>query len=255
LDEADEMLKMGFIDDIKWVMERIPVTINGSISAGNTTMDVVKKKGTPIRFAFGLVKKNLTFLEHRRIKARLKRAEAMVNKAAETGQVALSEQAFTAWEVLLKETQIYGANFKYFIDEPLLDKFIASTDPNKNRRNAEIHVTPVAEFTRLIPAGPQKKLDKARKLELFDEIVVVHHDPELNSVSEKEKKKIKREKDPILFGKINNCNRLYFIDDWEDEYCDLTFDDIVDRLDLEEEGIVLTKDPKFNLPGILKEDD
>ena len=33
---------------------------------------------------------------------------------------------------------------------------------------------------------------------------------------------------------------------------DLTFDDIVDRLDLKEDGIVLTKDPEFNLPGLDK---
>ncbi len=35
-------------------------------------------------------------------------------------------------------------------------------------------------------------------------------------------------KDPILFGWIKENNRLYFIADWEDEFCDLTFDEIVD---------------------------
>jgi len=42
------------------------------------------------------------------------------------------------------------------------------------------------------------------------------------------KEEIQKMKDPILFGMIKESNRLYFIDDWEDEYCDLTFDEIID---------------------------
>ena len=42
LDEADEMLKMGFIDDIKWVMERIPK--KRQIALFSATMPNVIKK-------------------------------------------------------------------------------------------------------------------------------------------------------------------------------------------------------------------
>lgn len=42
LDEADEMLKMGFIDDIKWVMERIPE--QRQIALFSATMPTVIKK-------------------------------------------------------------------------------------------------------------------------------------------------------------------------------------------------------------------
>lgn len=42
LDEADEMLKMGFIDDIKWVMERIPK--ERQIALFSATMPTVIKK-------------------------------------------------------------------------------------------------------------------------------------------------------------------------------------------------------------------
>jgi ATP-dependent RNA helicase DeaD len=42
LDEADEMLKMGFIDDIKWVMERIPN--DAQIALFSATMPSVIKK-------------------------------------------------------------------------------------------------------------------------------------------------------------------------------------------------------------------
>lgn len=36
-----------------------------------------------------------------------------------------------------------------------------------------------------------------------------------------------KRKDPILFGVIAGSNKLYFIGDWIDEYCDLRFDDVV----------------------------
>lgn len=33
-----------------------------------------------------------------------------------------------------------------------------------------------------------------------------------------------RAKDPILFGMIANSDKLYFVADWTDDYCDLTLD-------------------------------
>lgn len=38
---------------------------------------------------------------------------------------------------------------------------------------------------------------------------------------------MEKRKDPILFGVIAGSNKLYFIGDWIDEYCDLRFDDVV----------------------------
>lgn len=38
-----------------------------------------------------------------------------------------------------------------------------------------------------------------------------------------------KRKDPILFGVIAGSNKLYFIGDWIDEYCDLRFDDVVNN--------------------------
>jgi len=41
------------------------------------------------------------------------------------------------------------------------------------------------------------------------------------------KRRDEKRKDPILFGVIAGSNKLYFIGDWIDEYCDLRFDDVV----------------------------
>jgi len=50
-------------------------------------------------------------------------------------------------------------------------------------------------------------------------------------------------KDPIAFGKIEETDRYYFITDWEDEFCDLTLEDIVDQLDLKKSEIKLKRNP------------
>jgi len=46
-------------------------------------------------------------------------------------------------------------------------------------------------------------------------------------MTEKEKEKAK---DPILFGVMKNSRNLYFIADWEDEYCDLTLSKMLNVL-------------------------
>lgn len=40
----------------------------------------------------------------------------------------------------------------------------------------------------------------------------------------------KAKKDPILFGVIRNSDKLYYIADWVDEYCDLTLEKMFETL-------------------------
>ena len=44
------------------------------------------------------------------------------------------------------------------------------------------------------------------------------------------KKEAKAKRDPILFGMINHSDKLYYIDSWVDELCDLTIETIADKL-------------------------
>src|SRR5699024_9424503 len=53
---------------------------------------------------------------------------------------------------------------------------------------------------------------------------------------ERQVEKERIEKDPILFGTFQDKNsqtvidRFYFLGDWEDEYCDLTLDKMVNKM-------------------------
>jgi hypothetical protein len=49
-------------------------------------------------------------------------------------------------------------------------------------------------------------------------------------------------RDPILFGKSYVIpDKLFFIADWDCDYCHLTFDEIVDALDLENDDVKIPK--------------
>ena len=106
-------------------------------------------------------------------------------------------------------------------------------------------MTPLKNFVHPIPDNVAKKLKECQDRNLFDGYIIMHLDegkPEKSAVKVTQTEK---EKDPILFGILKHSSKLYFIADWEDDYCDLTFDDIVDKLSLDEEEIQLTKNPNI----------
>ena len=66
----------------------------------------------------------------------------------------------------------------------------------------------------------------------------VYYDPNKEAY-QKTKQEIEDEKDPILFGLIRGSDKLYFIGEWIDDICDLTFDELIEVLG--EDGIDETK--------------
>jgi hypothetical protein len=91
-------------------------------------------------------------------------------------------------------------------------------------------------FSRPLPDKAVKKLTEVDSLEVFDNYVVMCYDPEGKKKVETEEERVKR-KDPILFGLISGSNKLYYITDWVDEYCDLTLQQFVDTLKIEKKDL------------------
>ena len=87
----------------------------------------------------------------------------------------------------------------------------------------------IKNFTRIIPDDAAEKKVIADQLQVFDNYVVLHYNPDGKSFKlTKKEEEIK--KDPVLFGVIYGSDKLYYISDWIDEFCDLTFEQVVEKL-------------------------
>lgn len=84
----------------------------------------------------------------------------------------------------------------------------------------------IKNFGRIIPDSVVENKTKADEMCVFDNYCILYFDP--NKTAYKATAKEKR--DPILFGLINHSDKLYYIDSWEDELCDLTIDTIAEKL-------------------------
>lgn len=199
-------------------------------------MKTEKKGISPILY-FKYAKSKFKMLEKRRFEGRLKRIQSAFRRAVENGQEVLGAkiQKYLSQEV--RESVLYAKGIRHFIEKTDLDKH------RYNIRDGHISNTLLKDYTRAIPKHVTAKYVSVKNL--FDEFVVYHYwneeTKDVKKMSSDEKSKMR---DPILFGKIKESDRLYFIADWEDEYCTLTFDKMVDAIGKEDSAFELTKEPK-----------
>lgn len=154
--------------------------------------------------------------------SRLGAIENMKARAKENGQTALYEEIVKNEQRLKSEAVLSTAGFKYYLPEELVIEFA-----DKCERG--LLLTWMENFTRTIPTEVIEKKILADKLKIFDNYVVLHFDPNGKSTKLTEAE-VRKKKDPILFGVFRDSRRVYFIGDWKDEFCDLTFDEVVEKL-------------------------
>lgn len=150
--------------------------------------------------------------------------------AEKTGQVALKEKLFGQLVINKYESILYANGYNKLITEDVM------VDLTKKAPKA-LSLNYIANYTRTIPLNTIKKKLELDELEIFDNYVILSYDPTGMSYAQTVKerqKEIKKAKDPILFGVIAGSNKLYYIDDWVDEYCDLRLENIVDIIGQEE---------------------
>lgn len=93
-----------------------------------------------------------------------------------------------------------------------------------------IDIDYIKNFNRVIPTEIVEKKLKCDEFHVFDNYCVMYYDPSGATYAKTSQAK----RDPILFGLINHSEKLYYIADWEDEYCDLTLEDIAERANIVE---------------------
>lgn len=198
------------------------------------------EKGIHPELFFKYAKKKLGLLEGLKLKRRIERLEKAFYNAVDNGQDALGTKMMTELMRETRESVIFSKGITHFIEREDLYKH------KWNIRGGHISDTRFKDFTRIIP---KDVIAKKKKVEdVFDDFVIFHYWDEKTQEKIAKKQKMSpdekgRMRDPILFGIIRESDRLYFIADWEDEFCDLTFDEIVDVVG----ETKLTKNPQLNL--------
>ena len=146
-----------------------------------------------------------------------------------SGQTALKEKLIRDMVINKYESVLYANDMYYVVTEDQVVDFVKKTQKG-------VRLTYVKNYMRNIPSEVVKKMEDANLLEIFDNYCILHYDPDERAFSETIDE-TRRRRDPILFGVIRGSNKLYYITDWIDEYCDLTLDKFVETLQIDKESL------------------
>lgn len=214
-DERQELEGLTKLDKVKNYLLNLLRDIWGKVSNEEARFDVV-------RF-FAKVKEGVIG-DSEAYKNRVVEIIEGIGFAELGGQTALKEKLFYELVINKLESILVSNKMYKVITADTLVSFARSSKCTKN-----LCLDYIENFVRPIPVEVMKKKVAADKLEVFDNYVVLHYDPRKES-TEMTREEIRKKKDPILFGLIRGSKKLYYIADWVDEYCDLTFDQIVDAV-------------------------
>lgn len=251
-DTTLDSCKIIVTDYMKKIMEqnRFSISFSGSSVIVPTT-EAIKSQNIwfRLKMKLGLINSSEEYVKEleepetfdvisffNRVKLSVEQEQTYVNRLKEivecmgycdvTGQVGLKEKLF-AELITNKYESVLFANGMY--KAVSADKIVELAQGSKKALSLDY----IQNYGRVIPTDVIKKKIEADKLHVFDNYVVLHYDPDGKSyvATERERKKeVEKKKDPILFGVIMGSDKLYYIADWIDEYCDLTFDKLTEIL-------------------------
>lgn len=150
----------------------------------------------------------------------------MLKRFLITNQKEAARRVYVNIQTFKKERELLKLGINKFIYKDYLDNYIG------NIASRDVKVTHLENYTRLIPDDIIDKVAKTK--DLFTDYFVVFTD--YTGKEERKIETVERNKDPILLGafieKDNDHNidfveRMYYLGDWEDEFCDLTLDKLV----------------------------
>lgn len=164
----------------------------------------------------------------------MERYEIVLKEAQKNHQQALVDKILKMKDVISGETRLIENGITKYVSEDQVVKLYKQTNKDK-----KLQLTYIENYIRVIPSEVIVLKEKADELKVFDNYVILHYDPIGIATELTEKEKVKA-KDPIMFGVIQNSRKLYFIGDWVDDYCDLTLDKMMERIQDKEH--ILTND-------------
>lgn len=185
----------------------------------------------PIEY-FKNLKTNLKDAELEMFQKQMKVISEQIILSKQIGQDNLLNKLSFTYKVIAKEQQAFSAGYtKYLLKDEIL-KFLNVVKPKNS-----VKIIELKRYPRPIPMDALQLIDKAQKLEIFDDFFVVFTDfTDNNYESEKDKEMIQRNRDPVVFGWFKNDiagfkhDRMYLIADWIDDHCDLDFSRLIEKM-------------------------
>ena len=158
-----------------------------------------------------------------------------IHNAVTVGQTALVEDLLRGLVTNKYESVLFAEGLYYVVNEQQMVSFVKQCEKG-------IKLEYVKNFTRPMPQDIVDKIAKINQLEVFDNYVVLYYDPDGKIYKETAREEAKR-KDPIIFGVIAGSEKLYYVADWVDEYCDLTLEAFIDAIGVKKDELHMDYDP------------
>ncbi len=152
----------------------------------------------------------------------------LLNKYKITGQTAGMRKLLFHLESIETEREIVRMGITTFIYRDDIEEYI--DDIAKDT----VKIIELERYEREIPDEIVSIIEQVK--DKFDQLYILFTD--YTGKVERQVEKERRQKDPILFGTFENeitktvIDRFYFLGDWEDEYCDLTLDKMVNEVEI-----------------------
>lgn len=182
-----------------------------------------------------------------------------LKKAKLLGQKKLFDRLKFYVEASKKQVELVNTPFNQYVNADMISEYIDKVKPRNSVKIVELE-----RYVRVIPDKNMDDILKAKELNLFDDILILYTDfTNQRHETPAEKAVIERNKDPIAFGVFRDRAqeishpKFFILTDWIDEWCDLTFDKLIDeaiKYGIEESRGELN-DKKVNIQKILADYD
>ena len=159
----------------------------------------------------------------------------LLKKYKVTKQKAAARHCYATCMAMTKEIELLDHGIDKWVDRRFIDKFIDEV------ADECVCIITMEDYPRSIPDEIINKVSETAHI--FDQFFILFTD--YTGEKRKEVAKEKRDKDPILFGNIfidgKVSHKMYFIGDWEDEYCHLTLNQMIDKMAEKYDGSIVTE--------------
>lgn len=179
------------------------------------------KEMTPYQY-FQFVKSEVNEMNDENLNKLYSISSELLEKYKKTGQVKAAKKLAFHIKSILKEKEIIDLGITKFVYRDDIENYI------DNIAKDVVKIIELKNYPREIPDELVETIEKTK--DIFDEMYVLFTD-----YTGEVEKKVEKERDPILFGSFIDrtvdemSQRMYYLGDWIDEYCDLTLDKLVSQ--------------------------